>query len=92
MKSTVINSSKEMTAYSDFPPPADFANYMHNTKMLEYFRRYAEHFKLTPSIRFHHLVLDVSRAADYDKTGHWVVTFKNECVRNPIYTRESTGI
>ena len=33
MKSTIINSSKEMSAFSDFPPPAEFPNYMHNTKM-----------------------------------------------------------
>lgn len=30
MRSTVINTSKEMTAYSDYPPPADDPNYMHN--------------------------------------------------------------
>ena len=35
MKSTVINTSKEMTAYSDLTPPAEFANFMHNSKMLE---------------------------------------------------------
>ena len=33
-KSTIINSSKEMSAFSDFPPPKDFPNYMHNTKMV----------------------------------------------------------
>lgn len=31
MKSTVINTSKEMTAYSDFPPRPEDANYMHNS-------------------------------------------------------------
>lgn len=35
MRSTVINSSKEMTAYSDFPPRPEYANYMHNRKLLE---------------------------------------------------------
>jgi dimethylaniline monooxygenase (N-oxide forming) len=30
MKFTVIDTSKEMNAYSDFPPPEHFANYMHN--------------------------------------------------------------
>lgn len=30
MKSTVINTSKEMTAYSTFSPPSHFANFMHN--------------------------------------------------------------
>ena len=34
MKSTIINSSKEMSAFSDFPPPPEFPNYMHNTKMV----------------------------------------------------------
>jgi len=26
----IIIASKEMNAYSDFPPPDHFANYMHN--------------------------------------------------------------
>lgn len=34
MRSTVINSSKEMSAFSDFPPPDDYPNYMHNDKMV----------------------------------------------------------
>ena len=33
-KSTIINTSKEFSAFSDFPPPAEFPNYMHNTKMV----------------------------------------------------------
>jgi len=33
MRSTVINTSKEMTAYSDFPPPREAANYMHNSEV-----------------------------------------------------------
>ena len=35
-KSTIINSSKEMSAFSDFPPPPEFPNYMHNTKMVSF--------------------------------------------------------
>ena len=38
MKSTTINTSKEMMSFSDFPPPQEFPIYMHNTKVLEYFR------------------------------------------------------
>lgn len=37
MRSTIINSSKEMSAFSDFPPPAHYPNYMHNTKMVSFF-------------------------------------------------------
>ena len=36
MKSTVINTSKELCSYSDFPPEPEMANYMHNTEMLRY--------------------------------------------------------
>ena len=42
MKSTVINTSKETMCYSDFPIPEDFPNFMHNTKVMEYFRLYAK--------------------------------------------------
>ena len=38
MKSTVINTSKEMSAISDFPPPAHFPNYMHNTLQVRLLR------------------------------------------------------
>ena len=33
-RSTIINSSKEMSSYTDYPPPAHFANYMHNSLMV----------------------------------------------------------
>lgn len=36
-RSTIINTSKEMSAYSDFPPPGEFPNYMHNSKMVSSF-------------------------------------------------------
>ncbi|KAE9556390.1 hypothetical protein FO519_000430 [Halicephalobus sp. NKZ332] len=78
MKSTVINTSKEMTAFSDFPPPPEFANFMHNSKLLEYFRQYAAHFGLTNYIRFKHFVKNVERTEDFEKTGRWKVTFLDE--------------
>jgi dimethylaniline monooxygenase (N-oxide forming) len=33
-KSTLINTSKELSAFSDFPPAPDFPNFMHNSKMV----------------------------------------------------------
>ena len=41
-----------MMCYSDFPIPAEYPNYMHNSLIMEYFRKYAEHFQLTKHIRF----------------------------------------
>jgi dimethylaniline monooxygenase (N-oxide forming) len=37
MESTITNSSKEMSAFSDFPPPPEFPNHLHNTKMVNKF-------------------------------------------------------
>lgn len=78
MKSTVINTSKEMTAYSDYPPPGDFANFMHNTQMLRYFKMYAEHHDLLKYIRFNHCITNVVRADNYEKSGQWIVNYLNE--------------
>ncbi len=80
MKSTVINTCKEMTAYSDFPPSHNMANFMHNTKMLQYLKDYAEHFDLLPHIRFHHTVTNVERADDYEQSGQWIISFLDPLV------------
>ena len=67
-----------MTAFSDFPPPPEFANFMHNTKLHEYFCQYADHFNLKKYIKFNHFVRNVERAEDFDKTGRWKITFLDE--------------
>ena len=69
MKSTVINTSKETMCYSDFPIPEDFPNFMHNTKVMEYFRMYAKEFGLFEHIRFNTEVLKVEKACDFEETG-----------------------
>lgn len=75
MKSTVINTSKEMTAYSDFVPPAEFANFMHNRKMLRYFELYADHFHLHKYINLQHTVTNVERSDTFEKDGTWMVHY-----------------
>ncbi|KAI6175911.1 Dimethylaniline monooxygenase [N-oxide-forming] [Aphelenchoides bicaudatus] len=87
MKSTVINTSKEMTAYSDFPPPPEFANFMHNRKMLNYFEMYAEHFNLNQHIYLNHTVTNVERSQTFDKDGTWIVHFvdQNNCTKSEIF-------
>ncbi|GMT18194.1 hypothetical protein PFISCL1PPCAC_9491, partial [Pristionchus fissidentatus] len=77
MRSTVINTSKEFTAYSDFPPTAEEPNFMHNTRMLHYLRSYARHFKLDEHIRLGHKVLNISRAQNYTETGQWNVQLRD---------------
>ncbi|XP_034540274.1 dimethylaniline monooxygenase [N-oxide-forming] 5-like [Notolabrus celidotus] len=69
----VINSSKEMTAFSDFPPPAELANNMHHSEVLLYLRLYAEAFNLLRHIQFQMTVLSVRQRADFAVTGQWEV-------------------
>ncbi|XP_076582455.1 flavin-containing monooxygenase 5-like [Chaetodon auriga] len=76
-RSLTINVSKEMMCYSDFPIPADFPNYMHHSKILKYFKMYAEHFKLLQHIRFQTLVKSVRQRPDYARTGKWEVVTEN---------------
>ncbi|XP_051501583.1 flavin-containing monooxygenase 5-like [Myxocyprinus asiaticus] len=71
--SLIINTSKEMMCYSDFPIPAHFPNYMHNSLIMDYFRMYAEHFQLTQYIRFQTKVLNVTQRPDFPHSGQWDV-------------------
>ncbi|KAG8003411.1 Dimethylaniline monooxygenase [N-oxide-forming] 5 [Nibea albiflora] len=72
-QSVVINSSKEMMAFSDFPPPAELPNHMHHSEVLLYVRRYAEAFKLLQHIQFQTTVVSVRQTLDFAATGQWEV-------------------
>jgi len=87
-RSTIINSSKELSAFSDFVPPEEFPNYMHNSLMLKYFELYADKFDLRKHIVFKTEVVKVNQADDYDTTGKWNVQTKNletNEVKNEIF-------
>lgn len=71
--SVIINTSKERMCYSDFPIPAHFPNYMHNSLIMDYFRMYANHFQLTKHIRFNKRVLNIKKRSDFSCSGQWDV-------------------
>ncbi|XP_034036300.1 dimethylaniline monooxygenase [N-oxide-forming] 5-like [Thalassophryne amazonica] len=77
-RSLSINVSKEMMSYSDFPAPVDFPNYMHHSKILSYYKMYAEHFNLMPHIRFQMRVKSVKQRPDFSRTGQWEVVTENK--------------
>lgn len=52
MKSTIVNTSKEMMAYSDFLPLPEWPNFMHNTLVQQYLKMYAKNFNLLKYIQF----------------------------------------
>lgn len=45
-RSTIINTSKEIMSYSNFPVPEDFPNFMPNKLAMQYIRLYADEFNL----------------------------------------------
>ena len=51
-RSLVVNTSKEIMCFSDFPMPDDFPNYMLHSQLLQYLSLYAEHFHLLRYINF----------------------------------------
>ncbi|CAG5135363.1 unnamed protein product [Candidula unifasciata] len=76
--SLVINTSKFMMMFSDFPPPDCFPPFLTHENVFEYFRLYAKHFHLLPHIMFHTQVCHVTKSSDYDSTGQWDVTFRRQ--------------
>uniref|UniRef100_H2YD43 Flavin-containing monooxygenase n=1 Tax=Ciona savignyi TaxID=51511 RepID=H2YD43_CIOSA len=76
-RSTYINTSKEMMAFSDFPPPKEAANYFHNSKVMQYYRDYADKFNLLKHIKYKREVLSCKKMNDFESTGNWFVTTKN---------------
>nr|XP_054769781.1 flavin-containing monooxygenase 5-like [Lytechinus pictus] len=72
-KSTVINTSKEVMCYSDFPIPDDFPNYMHNRLVLKYYHLFCDRFDLRKYIHFHTKVDSAVFADDFEETGQWKV-------------------
>lgn len=64
MESTVANSSKEMSAFSDFPPSPKTPNYMHHKVMLNYIHSYAQHFDCIKHIKFNHEIEEISRVSN----------------------------
>ncbi|XP_078499088.1 dimethylaniline monooxygenase [N-oxide-forming] 2-like [Lissotriton helveticus] len=77
-RSVVMNTSKEMSCYSDFPMPDHFPNFLHNSKFLEYYRLYAEHFGLMKYINFKTRVCSVRKRPDFAATGQWdIITEKD---------------
>ena len=76
-KTTTANSSKELTAFSDFPMPKEFPVFPHNREMQRYMELYVDQFDLKRSIRFEQEVISVTPSTDYADTGRWIVVAKD---------------
>ncbi|NXJ95150.1 FMO1 monooxygenase, partial [Corythaixoides concolor] len=71
--SVISNTSKEMSAFSDFPYPEDFPVFLPNARLLDYLRRYAKQFGIREHIKFGTTVVSVRKRPDFAITGQWDV-------------------
>ena len=67
-RSLHLNSEAAITAYKDFPFPADGPLYPDHFEVSRYLQAYAQHFGIVPHIRFRSKVADVSA-----ENGVWTV-------------------
>ena len=72
-----INTSKEMTCYSDFPIPKEFPNFMAHRHFKRYLQLYADNFKLKKYIKFQYRVDRIQKADNFEENGQWIVTVTN---------------
>ncbi|XP_027514310.1 dimethylaniline monooxygenase [N-oxide-forming] 1 [Corapipo altera] len=72
-QSVISNTSKEMSAFSDFPYPEDFPVFLPNARLLDYLRCYAERFSLREHIKFGTTVVSIRKHPDFATTGQWNV-------------------
>ena len=72
-RSTHTISSKPGTQYTDYPMPDSFPDYPHHTQILSYLRSYADHFGVTPHIRFNTPVERVEPEREGAADTRWTV-------------------
>jgi len=72
MKSTIMNTAKETSSFSDFLPPANYPTYMPHKLTNKYFENVVEHFDLERHIKLNHEVTDVKKMDD-----KWMVELKD---------------
>ncbi|XP_078489739.1 flavin-containing monooxygenase 5-like [Ciona intestinalis] len=76
-RSTFINTSKELMSFSDFPLSKETPNYMHHSKVMQYYRDYADRFNLLKHIKFKTEVLSCEESETFNTTGTWRVKTRN---------------
>lgn len=77
MKTTLCNTSKEIGALSNFPPPKEYPHYLPHNLMLEYITMMVNESDVLRHIMFHHEVTSVVQSNDYQITGRWDVSTRD---------------
>jgi len=82
-KSTVINTSKEMMCFSDFPIPKEYPPFMHHDWIMKYLHLYAKSFDLYKHIRYRTKVVDLGKVTDFEESGKWEIFFQDLNSKDP---------
>lgn len=77
-ETTHIISSKALSQYHDFPMPSWYPDYPSHGQLAQYFQSYAEHFGVTPHVRFGTDVLRVEPLPGEQ----WAMTVRHEDVES----------
>ena len=73
-----FSCSKEYMTLSDFPPPKEFPNFLHNSHVYAYHQLYVKNFGLEKHIRFETEILEVKKHSLFKETGQWEVTSRHQ--------------
>ncbi|XP_054707669.1 flavin-containing monooxygenase 5-like [Uloborus diversus] len=85
MPTTIINHSKEVAAFSNFPPKKEYNNFMRHSEIYQYIAEYVKHNDVERHIQYNMEVIELRRTEDFVDTGRWIVSAKN-IVTEQIHT------
>lgn len=63
--------SKEMTAFSDFPIPENYPEFLSHENVINYLSAYVDEFKLFAFIRFNVDIVQIWRSENWNLNGLW---------------------
>jgi hypothetical protein len=86
-ETTHIISSKTLSQYEDYPMPASYPDYPSHKQLLAYFQGYADHFGVTPRVRFNTEV----RTAEKQPDETWRITLGDGTVEAFDYLLVANG-
>ncbi len=86
-ETTHIISSKKLSQYADYPMPDDYPDYPSHKQLLAYFQGYADHFGVTPYIRFNTEVTKAEKQPDET----WKLTLGDGTVEHFDYLLVANG-
>lgn len=87
MKNTLMSSSACLSEASDFPMDKSYGNFLHQTDVKQYLKKYAEHFNVSKYIRFNKQVTTVKKEQD-----KWTVACQTGETFQSKYLIVSSGV